>query len=74
MASTEVELRWQFYGRWSAVAFGGAGTTRTRGSDFTATQNVGSGGVGLRYELAKKFGLHVGLDLAHSPGTTGVYL
>jgi hypothetical protein len=70
MASAEVELRWQFYGRWSALAFGGAGTTRSRG----VTQNVGSGGVGVRYELASKFGLHVGLDVAHSPGTTGVYL
>jgi hypothetical protein len=74
MASAEVELRWQFYGRWSAVAFGGGGTTRTRGGDFTVTQNVGAGGVGLRYEIANKFGMHVGLDLAHSPGTTAVYL
>lgn len=74
MASAEAELRWQFYGRWSAVAFAGVGTTRTRRDDFAITQNVGSGGVGLRYELARKFGLHVGLDVAHSPGTTGVYL
>jgi kynureninase len=28
----------------------------------------------LRYEIANKFGMHVGLDLAHSPGTTAVYL
>ena len=38
-----------------------------------ATQNVGSGGVGFRYELASKFGLHAGIDVAHSPGTTAVY-
>jgi hypothetical protein len=73
MASLQAELRWQFHGRWSVVAFGGAGTTRTDGKQFTATQNVGAGGVGFRYELARKFGLHAGIDVAHSPGTTAVY-
>jgi hypothetical protein len=72
-ASIEVEARWQFYGRWSVVAFGGAGTARTRRDAFSATQNVGSGGVGFRYEIARKFGMNVGIDVAHSPGTTAVY-
>ena len=40
---------------------------------FSTTQNVGSGGVGFRYELASKFGMHAGIDVAHSPGTTAVY-
>jgi hypothetical protein len=73
MASVELEARWQFYGRWSVVAFGGAGTTRTNRDEFSASRNVGSGGVGFRYELASKFGLHAGIDVAHSPGTTAVY-
>jgi len=73
-ASLEVEARWQFIGRWSAVVFGGGGTTRTEKSLFSATQNVGSGGAGFRYEIASKFGLHVGIDVAHSPGTTAFYL
>jgi hypothetical protein len=72
-ASLEVEARWQFYGRWSVVAFAGAGTTRSDRGSFTARQNVGSGGAGFRYELARKFGLNAGLDVAHSPGTTAVY-
>ena len=47
MAAIEVEARWQFHGRWSVVAFGGAGTTRTsRDALGDVTQNVGSGGVG----------------------------
>jgi len=74
MASAEVEARWQFYGRWSVVAFGGVGTTHTDRDGFSATQNVGSGGFGFRYELARKFGMHAGIDVAHSPGTTAVYL
>jgi hypothetical protein len=73
MASIELEARWQFYGRWSIVAFGGAGTTRTARDLFSVAQSVGSGGIGFRYELARKFGLHAGIDVAHSPGTTAVY-
>lgn len=72
-ASIEVEARWQFYGRWSVVAFGGGGTTRSDRGVLKSTQNVGSGGVGFRYELARKFGLNAGVDIAHSPGTTAVY-
>ena len=72
-ASVELEARWQFIGRWSVVGFGGAGTTRTDRQSFVATQNVGSGGVGFRYELASKFGMNAGIDVAHSPGTTALY-
>lgn len=74
MASLEVEGRWQFYGRFSAVAFGGAGTTRANGDGFSATRSVGAGGVGFRYELARRFGLHAGLDIAKSRDTTAVYI
>jgi hypothetical protein len=73
MSSLEAELRWQLMGRWSLVGFGGTAATRTRRDAFVATQNVASGGFGFRYELARKFGLHAGMDVAHSPGTTAVY-
>ena len=72
-ASLEIEARWRFYGRWSVVGFGGGGTARSDRGAFTATQNVGSGGVGFRYALARKFGMDAGIDVAHSPGTTAVY-
>jgi len=74
MAAVELEGRWQFLDRWSSVAFGGAGAARTTRDNLAATQNVGSGGIGVRYRLARKFGLDVGVDVAHSPGTTAVYL
>lgn len=72
-ASIEIEARWQFHGRWSVVAFGGAGRTWTSQRRASFTQDVGSGGAGFRYELARKFGLHAGIDVAASPGTTAVY-
>jgi hypothetical protein len=74
MGSVEVEARWPVTGRWSGVVFGGAGTARTERDAFDATQNVGSGGLGLRYALARKFGMDVGIDVARSSGTTAVYL
>jgi hypothetical protein len=73
-ASLELEARWQFYGRWSVVGFGGVGSSRSTHGAFDATQTVGAGGVGFRYELASKFGMHVGVDIAQSRGTTAVYL
>jgi hypothetical protein len=74
VGSIEIEARWQFSGRWSVVAFGGGGYAKTQRNQDSFTQGVGSGGVGFRYELASKFGLHAGVDVAHSPGTTAVYL
>ena len=73
VASVELEARWQLYRRWSLVVFGGVGKTWTHRVGGSTTQNVASGGAGFRYELARKFGMHVGLDVAHSPGTTAVY-
>jgi hypothetical protein len=74
IASIEVEARWQVAGRWSVVPFGGVGASRIERRIFAPDrQQVGSGGIGFRYELARKFGLHAGLDLAHSPGITAVY-
>jgi hypothetical protein len=75
VASLEVEARWQFSGRWSLVPFAGVGATRLDHSLAASNgQSVGSGGIGFRYELARKFGLHAGLDIAHSPGTNAIYL
>lgn len=33
-----------------------------------------TGGVGFRYELARKYGIHGGLDLAVGPDNTAVYV
>jgi hypothetical protein len=42
---------------------GGPGTTRTTREAMSVRQNVGSGGVGFRCDLARKFGLHAGIDV-----------
>ncbi len=71
--SVEVEGRWQFHGRWSVVAFGGAGRASNHRGSIDDTQTVGGGGFGFRYELARKFGLHAGIDVARAGSTNALY-
>ncbi|MBE9564513.1 MAG: BamA/TamA family outer membrane protein [Proteobacteria bacterium] len=69
----EAELRWNFTKRWSVVGFGGAG----RFTDITGTgsyDNVYSKGAGIRYFIARRFGAHVGFDIAKGPEDTAFYL
>jgi len=74
MASAEVEARWQVRGRWSLVGAAGYGTAHTENDFFSTSSDVWSGAVGFRYELARKFGMHAGLDVGVSEGTTAVYI
>jgi Omp85 superfamily domain len=74
VASTELEARWPFFGRWSVLAFGGVGHARLDDGLLTRDKTAGAGGVGFRYELARKFGLHAGIDVARGPEETAVYL
>src|SRR5688572_11598742 len=71
--SAELETRWQFSGRWSVVGFGGTGRTRSRRGGFENHESIGGGGVGFRYELARKFGLHAGVDAAWAGHTRAIY-
>jgi hypothetical protein len=72
-ASAEIEARWRFRGRWSAIAAAGAGTARTDRPELSGSQDVVSGALGVRYELARKFGLHAGMDVGFSEETTAIY-
>lgn len=77
MVLGEVQLRWEFIERWNMVFFGGAG--KVFGDEYRFKPGTGvvqenlsfqdapahpAGGVGFRYELARKFGLWGGLDFA----------
>lgn len=74
VGTVEAELRWQFHGRWSVVAFGGGGRARLDDGLASGTQDAGAGGLGFRYEIARKFGMHVGIDVARGPEDTAVYI
>jgi hemolysin activation/secretion protein len=72
--SAELELRWQFHPRFSVVGFGGAGLAWTDLDDFEREQSAVSEGLGLRYLVARKFGLHAGFDVARGPEEGAIYV
>ncbi len=73
-AQVEAELRWQFWHRFSIVGFAGTGAAWTDFEGFENTTTVVTGGAGIRYELARKHGLHMGLDVAFGPDETAIYV
>ena len=79
MLLAEAQLRWEFINRWNLVLFGGAGKVFgsetifspvlgpvQQNTSFKDAETHPAGGVGFRYELARKFGLWGGLDFATS--------
>jgi hypothetical protein len=74
VALLESEVRWQCWDRFSVIGFVGAGMTWNDFERLDDTQDVVAGGTGFRYELARAYGIHAGLDVAVSRDTTAVYL
>ena len=75
----EGELRWQFWKRFSLVGFGGTGMNwvevDSRFEDFFNNSNsVVAGGAGFRYEIARKYGMHMGADVATGPDGAAWYI
>jgi hypothetical protein len=60
----EAELRWQLWKRFSLVGFAGEGRAWTDAERFNRDRKVTAGGVGFRYEVARKYRLHMGVDVA----------
>jgi len=70
----EVEGRWQFWKRWSVVGFVGKGFTWSNIRRFQTDDNIVTFGTGFRYLMARKFNMHVGIDVARGPEDTAWYL
>ena len=74
VAQVEVELRWQFWKRFSLVGFVGGGAAWNNFERFDNSQTLVTGGAGFRYEIARKYGLHMGLDVAFGPDSSAIYV
>jgi outer membrane protein assembly factor BamA len=72
--AVEAEMTFPINDRWKANIFGGVGWASNSIFDQTFTESVVAGGVGLRYLMAQKLSLWVGLDFAVSEADTAVYL
>jgi hypothetical protein len=70
---SELELRWNFHERWGLVAFGGAGKAGRSFSELDDAKTILSKGVGFRYLMARKLGLHAGMDFAWGPDESALY-
>jgi outer membrane protein assembly factor BamA len=73
-AQIETELRWQFWKRFSLIGFVGGGAAWNNFENFDSAQSIVTGGAGFRYEIAREYGIHLGLDLAFGPENTAVYV
>jgi len=74
VVQVEAELRWQFWQRFSLVGFAGTGVAWNDFERFNRTLTVVTGGAGFRYELARKYGLHMGVDVATGPAGQAMYV
>lgn len=73
-AQIEAELLWQLWKRFSLVGFVGSGAVWNDYERFDRTETVVAGGTGFRYELARKYGIHAGLDVAFGPDGPAIYV
>jgi hemolysin activation/secretion protein len=74
VAQMEAELRWQFWKRFSVVGFVGGGAAWNDFEKFDNSQAIVTGGTGFRYEIARQYGIHMGVDLAFGPDNTAIYV
>jgi hypothetical protein len=72
--TAEIELRWELTSRWSLLGFTGAGKAFGRWHSFSDAQNVQSVGAGFRYVIARKLGVSIGVDVAHSKDQNAFYI
>jgi len=70
----EMEARWDFHPRFSAVGFVGVGRAAEGFGGLGSSPNRVAGGVGFRYLLARLLGLRAGIDLARGPEDWAFYL
>jgi outer membrane protein assembly factor BamA len=74
MAQVEAEVRWQFWRRFSVVGFAGGGAVWNDFERLERSKAVVTGGTGFRYELARRYGIHMGVDVAFGPDNPAVYV
>jgi outer membrane protein assembly factor BamA len=79
MLALQAEYRWNFYGRWGAVVFGGIGTLwggKDKETEETFEKELLPGaGVGIRFMLSQERKINARLDYAWGKdGNEGLYL
>lgn len=75
VAVAEIELTWKFTPRWSINTFTGGGRAADSFGDLhDEAELANSVGMGFRYLIARRYGFHMGADIARGPEDTAFYI
>jgi len=72
--SVQAEWRQQLTGKFGVVAFAGIGAVAGDIDGFGSAESLPAAGAGIRYLVAKDYGVNLRLDLAWGKGSKGVYV
>ena len=70
----EGEITWAIDHRWSVLGFVGAGRAAESFADIGDAASQVAQGVGFRYLIARRYGFHMGIDVARGPEDTVWYI
>ncbi|MBW3138623.1 outer membrane protein assembly factor [Ferrimonas balearica] len=71
VGSVQAQLMYQLDNRWTLLGFYGIGQTRGASSERETADAYGGG---FRYQIARRYGIHMGVDLAFSDSDTAFYI
>ncbi|MCL1058357.1 BamA/TamA family outer membrane protein [Shewanella gelidimarina] len=74
VGSAEVQLMWKVTPRWMLLSFLGGGLAGEDSSDMWNSDEQNAYGVGFRYTIARRYGLHMGMDVAKGPEDVAWYV
>ena len=72
VGTVQSQLMYHFDHRWTVSGFYGYGQTANK-SGHDDQDSVNAYGVGFRYQIARRYGIHMGVDLARSGDENAIY-
>jgi hypothetical protein len=73
-AVAEIEARWNLTNRWALIGFLGDGRAWGTRENFSNAEDQIARGVGVRYLIARRLGIYVGVDYARGPEEHAYYV
>ncbi len=74
VAVAETELTWQIDPRWSVLVFAGIGKAANGFDELRDSASRVAKGTGFRYQVARRYGFEMGLDIAWGPEEAVFYI
>ncbi|WP_179023905.1 BamA/TamA family outer membrane protein [Shewanella sp. Scap07] len=71
--TAQAQLMYHINHRWLVSAFYGQGHTKEQTNLGSSAQTISAYGSGFRYQIARRYGLHMGIDVARSDEDSAIY-